>query len=171
MKASCRPSGERSNESARMFTVTPSGATSVETTRGSGAVDAAERVRERLAAEEFEGRTVTASIGAAQFPVHGDTPTALVAAADAALYQAKEAGRDRVVAAPIEEKEAPPKDPKTKRRKKPAKKAGGTEGEATAAKKKAAPKKKASSKEKPGAKKKSGGTKKASTAEEKAEEG
>lgn len=64
-----------------------------------GAVDAAERVRARLAREVFEGRTVTASIGAAEFPTHGETPKELIAAADAALYEAKAEGRDRVIPA------------------------------------------------------------------------
>lgn len=64
-----------------------------------GAIDAAERVRKRLAQEVFEGRTVTISIGAAEFPTHGESPTALIASADAALYEAKHAGRDQVMAA------------------------------------------------------------------------
>ena len=65
-----------------------------------GAVDAGERVRTRLAREAFEGGEVTVSIGAAEFPTHGDTSAALIAEADAALYAAKRAGRDRVMAAP-----------------------------------------------------------------------
>jgi len=64
-----------------------------------GAVDAAERVRARLAEEVFEGGKVTASIGAAEYPTHGTTPRELIAAADAALYEAKAEGRDRVVPA------------------------------------------------------------------------
>jgi len=40
---------------------------------------------------------ITISLGVALFPDHGDTPESLVQAADAALYQAKKAGRDRVV--------------------------------------------------------------------------
>jgi diguanylate cyclase (GGDEF)-like protein len=43
------------------------------------------------------------SIGVAGYPTHGDTVPALVAAADAALYQAKAEGRDRVVVATAEE--------------------------------------------------------------------
>jgi diguanylate cyclase (GGDEF)-like protein len=42
---------------------------------------------------------ITLSLGVAMFPEHGDLPAALVTAADIALYQAKGAGRDRVVSA------------------------------------------------------------------------
>lgn len=44
--------------------------------------------------------SLTASLGIAQFPSHADGPDALVTAADAALYQAKSAGRDRAVFGP-----------------------------------------------------------------------
>lgn len=40
---------------------------------------------------------VTISLGVAAFPQHGSTPTDLLAVADAALYQAKAGGRNRVV--------------------------------------------------------------------------
>lgn len=40
---------------------------------------------------------VTASLGVAVYPEHGHTPQAVLRAADAALYRAKRAGRDRVV--------------------------------------------------------------------------
>jgi diguanylate cyclase (GGDEF)-like protein len=68
----------------------------------------AERIRSRIAAEPFAGGKVTISIGVAECPTHGDTPEALVASADAALYRAKGEGRDRVVTAggsPDREKE------------------------------------------------------------------
>jgi len=42
---------------------------------------------------------VTFSVGVASFPEHGTSPKELMAAADAALYQAKRGGRDRVVTA------------------------------------------------------------------------
>ncbi len=64
-----------------------------------GAVQTAERIRARLDQEVFDGSKVTASMGVAEFPTHGTTPAELVGAADIALYQAKEQGRDRVVAA------------------------------------------------------------------------
>lgn len=68
-------------------------------TRVDGAVDAAERIRERLDREVFQGRKVTVSIGVAEYPRHGESATELIAAADVALYAAKDAGRDCVVAA------------------------------------------------------------------------
>ena len=63
------------------------------------AVTVAERIRARIAAEQFAGGRMTISIGVAECPGHGDTQEALIASADAALYQAKGAGRDRVVTA------------------------------------------------------------------------
>src|SRR5207302_2019326 len=72
------------------------------------AVLVAERIRARVAAEAFEGGRMTMSIGVAECPAHGDTPESLIAGADAALYKAKDGGRDRVVAAggkPEREKE------------------------------------------------------------------
>lgn len=42
---------------------------------------------------------ITLSLGVAIFPEHGDTSETLLKAADKALYQAKAAGRDRVVVA------------------------------------------------------------------------
>jgi diguanylate cyclase (GGDEF)-like protein len=68
-------------------------------TRAAGAVDVAERIRGRLAAEKLPEGRVTISLGVAEFPMHGDSPETLIAAADPALYQAKRAGGDRVVAA------------------------------------------------------------------------
>jgi diguanylate cyclase (GGDEF)-like protein len=65
----------------------------------SGAVTAAERIRQRLARQSFAGGPVTLSIGVAEFPANGDSGEALIAAADAALYEAKRAGRNRVAVA------------------------------------------------------------------------
>jgi len=48
------------------------------------------------------------SIGVAQFPDDGDTPEALLARADAALYRAKREGRDRVLRAPPPPPPPPP---------------------------------------------------------------
>jgi diguanylate cyclase (GGDEF)-like protein len=59
------------------------------------AVPIAERIRARIASAA-EVR-LTASVGIAAHPQHGDTITALLTVADKALYKAKHAGRDRVV--------------------------------------------------------------------------
>ena len=71
-----------------------------------GAVELANRLR--LAVMDYPVRwggghlAVTVSAGVASFPRCARSPEALVAAADAALYRAKEAGRNRVeAAAPI----------------------------------------------------------------------
>ena len=44
-------------------------------------------------------RSVTASVGVAAFPEHGESVADLLRAADMALYAAKRQGRDRVVVA------------------------------------------------------------------------
>jgi diguanylate cyclase (GGDEF)-like protein len=54
----------------------------------------------RLRGEAMGGTTV--SLGLAALPDHGATPDALLAAADAALYDAKRAGRDRVMCAAVD---------------------------------------------------------------------
>jgi diguanylate cyclase (GGDEF)-like protein len=68
-----------------------------------GAVRVAEDVRAALASMHtvLTGTRVTASIGVAMFPVHGSTLDDVIRVADFAMYQAKAAGRDRVVPAPI----------------------------------------------------------------------
>ena len=63
-----------------------------------------EAIRDRLKGLELfhRGRRLpplTFSAGAATYPAHGETPEALLRAADKALYEAKHAGRDRTVAA------------------------------------------------------------------------
>src|SRR5207302_3009242 len=58
----------------------------------------AERIRARVAGETFGEGRMSLSIGVAECPAHGDTPETLIASADAAMYQAKAGGRDRVVA-------------------------------------------------------------------------
>lgn len=50
---------------------------------------------------------LSVSLGVAMFPEHGVTSAALLRAADAALYRAKEGGRDRVVLASAETGNAP----------------------------------------------------------------
>jgi diguanylate cyclase (GGDEF)-like protein len=69
-----------------------------------GAVGVAERIRQRIAVEtgdRIAGRQpVTASFGIATFPHSGRTAELLLAAADRALYQVKNSGRNRVMTTP-----------------------------------------------------------------------
>ncbi|MDP2046956.1 MAG: diguanylate cyclase, partial [Deltaproteobacteria bacterium] len=44
-------------------------------------------------------KPTTLSLGVAVYPDHGDNGLQLIQSADAALYRAKDSGRDRVVAA------------------------------------------------------------------------
>ena len=67
-----------------------------------GAMEAARRMRERLAREPFKGGRVTMSVGAAVFPLHAEDPEGLISAADRALYAAKDAGRDRAELAVVD---------------------------------------------------------------------
>jgi diguanylate cyclase (GGDEF)-like protein len=64
-----------------------------------GAMKLAERIRQRMIAEQNPGENVTLSIGVASLPANGDTPDEVIEAADEALYRAKREGRDRVVQA------------------------------------------------------------------------
>lgn len=59
----------------------------------------ADRIRRRVAEQPLEVGTITISIGIAEFPTHGDSGEALIEVADSALYEAKGAGRDRVIVA------------------------------------------------------------------------
>ena len=68
------------------------------------ALERAQRVRQEveklvLRAAGKEIGSITISIGMAQFPAHGTTLDALLLAADKALYEAKSAGRNRVLLA------------------------------------------------------------------------
>lgn len=74
-------------------------------TSGTDAVAVADKLRRRIAGldvDEIDGR-VSASLGVAALPEDGDNPEELIRAADAALYRAKENGRDRVESATEEE--------------------------------------------------------------------
>ncbi len=63
-------------------------------------VEAGERLRRAVEALRDpawpEGLRITASSGGAVFPLDGQDPAAVIATADAALYRAKEGGRNRV---------------------------------------------------------------------------
>jgi len=66
-----------------------------------GATITAEKILEHIRAEPFRGVgeepiDLTASIGVASYPLHGDSYQTLVAVADQALYRAKQEGRNRV---------------------------------------------------------------------------
>lgn len=65
----------------------------------------AEEIRTAIAQMQlmYHGNTMgylTASLGVAVFPIHGLTGSALIQAADAALYRAKAAGRNQIAIAP-----------------------------------------------------------------------
>ena len=66
-------------------------------------VEAAERIRHKVAEEIFnsdgESIKVTISVGVASFPENGEDAESVIRNADAALYEAKELGRNRVVLA------------------------------------------------------------------------
>jgi diguanylate cyclase (GGDEF)-like protein len=71
-------------------------------TESTRAIEVAERLRERVHTEttaETGKVPVSLCIGVAAFPAHGETLEAIVASADSALYEAKRAGRNRVVLA------------------------------------------------------------------------
>src|SRR5881296_2905281 len=62
-----------------------------------GAIHVAERIRERIWAENFPGiGTITASVGISNYPVNALNKEDLIRVADQALYVAKNDGRNRV---------------------------------------------------------------------------
>jgi diguanylate cyclase (GGDEF)-like protein len=71
--------------------------------QAAGLKQKAEQIRARVEGHAFviglESVTVTISIGIAHFPADGGTPETIMAAADRALYAAKDAGRNRVMEA------------------------------------------------------------------------
>ncbi len=70
-------------------------------TTGENAVGIAEKLRRAVETWHFPGvpRPVTVTAGVAEFPAQGNDRDELVKAADGALYAAKQAGRNRVLAA------------------------------------------------------------------------
>jgi diguanylate cyclase (GGDEF)-like protein len=75
----------------------------------------AERIRARVAEQDLGAGRLTVSIGLAEYPDGGDTPEELIASADAAMYQAKSSGRNKVVVASATEQPAPEKKARRKR--------------------------------------------------------
>lgn len=71
-------------------------------TGADSALGAAEKLRRVIATSELPGvtATVSLSVGVASYPHDGDSRDAIVKAADDALYRAKQAGRNCVVATP-----------------------------------------------------------------------
>lgn len=70
-------------------------------TTGESAVRVADKLRRHVETHFFPGvpRPVTISCGVADYPTHGLTRDEVVAAADSALYMAKQAGRNHVASA------------------------------------------------------------------------
>jgi diguanylate cyclase (GGDEF)-like protein len=67
-------------------------------TGSAGAFELAERLRDGVAhLRDCDGEPLTMSFGIVEFPLHGQTRDALVQAADRALYQAKDLGRNRSI--------------------------------------------------------------------------
>lgn len=64
-----------------------------------GAMEVAERIRARVESTPFPHRSITLSIGVAEFPAHAESPKLVMKAADVALYHAKRGGRNTVMAA------------------------------------------------------------------------
>ena len=59
----------------------------------------AERFREATEKEDFNGVRVTCSGGLASFPEHGSSGSEIFERADRALYEAKKAGKNRIILA------------------------------------------------------------------------
>jgi diguanylate cyclase (GGDEF)-like protein len=72
-------------------------------TTGENAVRVAEKLRRRVEAHVYPGvaRPVTISCGLAEYPGHGTSRDEIMAAADRALYSAKQAGRNRIASATL----------------------------------------------------------------------
>src|SRR3989441_5914664 len=73
------------------------------------------RGRTHIAEQGLGEGGATVSIGVAEYPDGGDTPEELIATADAAMYQAKSAGRNQVVVGGTSEP-LPPQEKKTRRK-------------------------------------------------------
>ncbi len=84
-----------------------------------GSLVIAERVRAAIAGGDWEKRSITVSVGVGTLSLNTPTPDSLTGCADAALYQSKEAGRNRVTHG---NPSAPPivRPPRASRAKRPA---------------------------------------------------
>jgi diguanylate cyclase (GGDEF)-like protein len=76
-------------------------------TETEGAQAVAQRIRRKIENEQLTAGSITVSIGVSAFPGNGDAAEALIAAADAALYEAKHAGGNRVIVARRQRVSAP----------------------------------------------------------------
>jgi diguanylate cyclase (GGDEF)-like protein len=76
----------------------------------------AERIRNRVAEQDLGEGSLTLSIGVAEYPDGGDTPEELIATADAAMYKAKNAGRNQVVVAASSEQRPQVQEKKARRK-------------------------------------------------------
>ena len=87
-----------------------------------GALGLAERIRTRLEATAIAGADgsgavrVTTSVGVATLPDAANDTRELIAAADAALYEAKRSGKNRTVCAPYSPRGVPAQGPTAERR-------------------------------------------------------
>jgi diguanylate cyclase (GGDEF)-like protein len=72
-------------------------------TAGENALRVAEKLRRQVESHLYPGvaRPVTISCGLAEYPAHGPSRDEIMAAADRALYSAKQAGRNRVASATL----------------------------------------------------------------------
>lgn len=93
LRASVRPGDTAARYGGEEFAVV------MPETPAAEAFEIAEHVRARVASESFPGKKITLSIGVAEFPNDADLPHAVIAAADRALYEAKNDGRNRTVQA------------------------------------------------------------------------
>jgi diguanylate cyclase (GGDEF)-like protein len=75
----------------------------------------AERIRARIADQDLGEGKLTVSIGLAEYPDGGDTPEELIATSDAAMYQAKSSGRNKVVVAGVAQQPQPEKKARRKK--------------------------------------------------------
>ena len=75
-----------------------------------------ERIRSRVAEQDLGLGSLTVSIGLAEYPEGGETPEELIASADAAMYQAKSAGRNQVVIAGVSQQRKEDRKPARRKR-------------------------------------------------------